>query len=159
MSEPRDHEPVFVRSKWGTNRYVYNPNNPVGLALIFGSLLFAAGGMYYLHASSNWSEGELRSAVHQAADDLEKKPVVYDEYLGFQSYIDEAIDRTGEGPSTGAVIDQATHSFEKVPADDDYTITGPGTDAAFCMHIHATPTNETYAALSVDVTDGSCQGT
>jgi hypothetical protein len=74
--------------------------------------------------------------VHQAADDLEKKPVVHDEYLGFQSYIDEAIDRTGEGPSTGAVIDQATHSFERDPAaGDDYTITGPGTDAAFCMHM------------------------
>ncbi|WP_406132814.1 hypothetical protein [Streptomyces zaomyceticus] len=27
-------EPVFKKSKWGTSRYVYNPNNPVGLALI-----------------------------------------------------------------------------------------------------------------------------
>ncbi|WP_420078759.1 hypothetical protein ACN6AT_05780 [Streptomyces sp. JL4002] len=29
-----DDEPVFRRSKWGTNRYHYNPHNPVGLALI-----------------------------------------------------------------------------------------------------------------------------
>ncbi|GGT62532.1 hypothetical protein GCM10010207_72530 [Streptomyces atratus] len=37
----RDDEPVFIRSKWGTSRYVYNPRNPVGLALILISLLFA----------------------------------------------------------------------------------------------------------------------
>ncbi|MEU9125496.1 hypothetical protein AB0C96_37670 [Streptomyces sp. NPDC048506] len=36
-----DDEPVFKRSTWGTNRYVYNPNNPVGLALIVISLIFA----------------------------------------------------------------------------------------------------------------------
>lgn len=28
-----DNEPVFRRSKWGTNHYEYNPRNPVGLAL------------------------------------------------------------------------------------------------------------------------------
>ncbi|MFF1506465.1 hypothetical protein [Streptomyces sp. NPDC058326] len=28
-------EPVFKKSKWGTSRYVYNANNPIGLALIF----------------------------------------------------------------------------------------------------------------------------
>ncbi|PWK71311.1 hypothetical protein BCL76_104417 [Streptomyces sp. CG 926] len=35
-----DDEPVFKRSKWGTNRYYYNPANPVGLALIVISLVF-----------------------------------------------------------------------------------------------------------------------
>lgn len=38
---PHDDEPVFKRSRWGTNRYYYNPQNPVGLALIVLSLLFA----------------------------------------------------------------------------------------------------------------------
>ncbi|MEU2828043.1 hypothetical protein ABZ667_05130 [Streptomyces lavendulae] len=38
----QDDEPVFKRSKWGTNRYYYNPHNPVGLALIIISLVFAA---------------------------------------------------------------------------------------------------------------------
>ncbi|MFD9081858.1 hypothetical protein ACFQ7B_06555 [Streptomyces erythrochromogenes] len=33
-------EPVLKRSKWGTNRYYYNPRNPVGLALIVVTLLF-----------------------------------------------------------------------------------------------------------------------
>ncbi|MGW4160294.1 hypothetical protein [Streptomyces sp. NPDC004788] len=37
----RDHEPVFKKSRWGTNRYTYNPDNPIGLALIIGSVLFA----------------------------------------------------------------------------------------------------------------------
>ncbi|MEV8588386.1 hypothetical protein AB0424_15765 [Streptomyces sp. NPDC051180] len=27
-------EPVFKKSRWGANRYAYNPANPVGLALI-----------------------------------------------------------------------------------------------------------------------------
>ncbi|MEX0171800.1 hypothetical protein [Streptomyces sp. LMG1-1-1.1] len=27
-------EPVFRKSRWGTSRYVYNADNPVGLALI-----------------------------------------------------------------------------------------------------------------------------
>ncbi|MFD9573381.1 hypothetical protein ACFWBI_26485 [Streptomyces sp. NPDC059982] len=38
----RDDEPVFKRSKWGANRYYYNPRNPVGLTLIIVSLLLAA---------------------------------------------------------------------------------------------------------------------
>ncbi|WP_338491798.1 hypothetical protein [Streptomyces sp. SJL17-4] len=36
-----DDEPVFKKSKWGTSRYVYNPNNPIGLALIVASSVFA----------------------------------------------------------------------------------------------------------------------
>lgn len=35
-----DDEPVFKKSRWGTNHYIYNPRNPVGLALIVISLLF-----------------------------------------------------------------------------------------------------------------------
>ncbi|MDJ0380152.1 hypothetical protein [Streptomyces sp. G-G2] len=37
-----DDEPVFKRSKWGTNQYYYNPGNPVGRALIVITLIFAA---------------------------------------------------------------------------------------------------------------------
>lgn len=35
-----DDEPVFIRSRWGTSRYVYNHRNPVGLALIVLTVLF-----------------------------------------------------------------------------------------------------------------------
>ncbi|WP_328299212.1 hypothetical protein OG389_16325 [Streptomyces sp. NBC_00435] len=45
-----DDEPVFKRSKWGTNRYSYNPRNPVGLVLIVITLLFA-GTMLILMAN------------------------------------------------------------------------------------------------------------
>ncbi|KNE82058.1 MULTISPECIES: hypothetical protein [Streptomyces] len=34
-------EPVFKKSRWGTNRYVYNADNPVGLTLIVVSVVFA----------------------------------------------------------------------------------------------------------------------
>ncbi|MCX2181184.1 hypothetical protein KV205_11670 [Streptomyces sp. SKN60] len=36
-----EDEPVFKKSRWGSNRYVYNPNNPIGLALIIASSVFA----------------------------------------------------------------------------------------------------------------------
>ncbi|MFI7178923.1 hypothetical protein [Streptomyces spororaveus] len=45
-----DREPVFKRSKWGTQRYYYNPRNPIGLTLIIVSLLFA-GTMMLLMAN------------------------------------------------------------------------------------------------------------
>ncbi|MCF6525103.1 hypothetical protein [Streptomyces sp. JJ36] len=37
-----DDEPVFKRSRWGTNHYVYNPHNPVGLALILITVVVGA---------------------------------------------------------------------------------------------------------------------
>lgn len=45
-----DREPVFRRSQWGTQRYYYNPRNPIGLTLIIVSLLFA-GTMMLLMAN------------------------------------------------------------------------------------------------------------
>lgn len=43
-----DDEPVFKRSKWGTNRYSYNPRNSVGLALIVITVLFVGTMMILL---------------------------------------------------------------------------------------------------------------
>lgn len=40
---------MFKKSQWGTSRYVYNPNNPVGLFLIFASLAFAAVMLVLMH--------------------------------------------------------------------------------------------------------------
>ncbi|MBN0044191.1 hypothetical protein JS756_08730 [Streptomyces actuosus] len=37
-----DDEPVFRRSRWGTNRYEYNPDNPVGCTLIVLTVVFVA---------------------------------------------------------------------------------------------------------------------
>ncbi|MER5613092.1 hypothetical protein [Streptomyces sp. NPDC002215] len=38
-----DDEPVFKKSRLGTNRYEYNPRNPIGLALIVISVLLVGG--------------------------------------------------------------------------------------------------------------------
>ncbi|WP_175488438.1 hypothetical protein [Streptomyces qinglanensis] len=42
----RDHEPVLIRSRWGTSRYVYNPRSPVGLALIVITVFVVLGGLF-----------------------------------------------------------------------------------------------------------------
>ncbi|WP_329584921.1 hypothetical protein OG298_00565 [Streptomyces sp. NBC_01005] len=63
-------EPVFIRSKLGTSRYVYNYRNPVGLALIILTPLVALGVLFGMQAESTWSEGELRDAVRKGVQDL-----------------------------------------------------------------------------------------
>ncbi|MEU4931077.1 hypothetical protein AB0G54_32010 [Streptomyces yokosukanensis] len=44
-----DNEPVFKRSKWGMNRYEYNPRNPVGFALIVVAIGFAVVMLFLMH--------------------------------------------------------------------------------------------------------------
>lgn len=44
-----DDEPVFKRSKWGTNRYEYNPRNPIGFALIILAIAFASVVLLLMH--------------------------------------------------------------------------------------------------------------
>ncbi|MFJ3927024.1 hypothetical protein [Streptomyces sp. NPDC090022] len=66
-------EPVFVRHG-RTRQYVYNSRNPVGRALLVIAPLVAIGVLYSLHSSWHWSEGELRRAVHRAAESLNAKP-------------------------------------------------------------------------------------
>ncbi|WEV26842.1 hypothetical protein OYE22_17790 [Streptomyces sp. 71268] len=44
------YEPVFKKSPWGTNRYVYNANNPIGLALIIISCVVFVVFMYLIQA-------------------------------------------------------------------------------------------------------------
>lgn len=43
-----EYEPVFKKSTWGANRYVYNPNNPVGIVLIILSVVFALVMMFLM---------------------------------------------------------------------------------------------------------------
>ncbi|GHI06825.1 hypothetical protein AQI88_29805 [Streptomyces cellostaticus] len=145
-----DHEPVFVR-KGG--RSFYNPNNPLGLALIFLSLAFAVGAIVYLKLDSQWSEDELREATHKAAARLEEEPVTVDESLGYDMYIDDAFEKTGVGPSYGPHVEQVDDSAKGTAT---YTVTGKGTDAAFCMHLVPVPYGD-KAMLNVEVTDGACK--
>jgi hypothetical protein len=163
MSTENEHEPVFVRSKWGTNRYVYNPHNPVGAALIVLSLLFAVGAMYSLRASSTWSEDELRDAVHGAARMLDGSPQrKYDwtRHSDYSSLIDDAVERTGVGPRFGARVSEVgddtqvdTHLYE-IGSDD--------TEGIYCMTIMEVPGPKTdtlsrEVRLDVSVEDHECE--
>lgn len=165
MSKDHDDEPIFVRSNWGTSRYVYNPNNPIGLGLIIGSLLFAAGGMYYLFASSSWSEGELRDAVHAAVRDLESGPHTISSWTGgYESLIRDALEESGEGPSTGGVVyvEDANDPYDK-DADrsvDLFEVTAKDVDATFCLSV-SPPEPESAlenitVSLSITVDEGRC---
>ncbi|ATW52255.1 hypothetical protein [Streptomyces peucetius] len=157
MSTDNEHEPVFVRSTWGTNRYVYNPNNPAGLALIVLSLLFAAGAMYSLQSSSEWSDGELRQAVRQAAGTLDAAPTYKSEWtdhVDYSQHIEDAIEKTGKGPSFGIQVSQT------VDGGNVYEITADGTDAAHCMTITEVPeplvNHYRTVHLAVSVEDRAC---
>jgi hypothetical protein len=154
MSEHHDAEPVFVRSKWGTNRYVYNANNPVGMALIIGSLLFAAGGMYSLHDSSSWSEGELHDAVHAAVDSLNAAPQQVGGWRGdYEELIADAIEASGEGPEHGIVsVSSENYGADAVgePDSESFEVRTDDVDAVYCLRV-SPPAPETFTAVTVSL--------
>ncbi|MFG3344298.1 hypothetical protein ACGF1Z_04435 [Streptomyces sp. NPDC048018] len=123
-------EPVFVRSKWGTGRYVYNHRNPVGLALIVLAPLIALGVMFGMQAESTWSESELRDAVRKGVADLEGKQ----HYTSLESdrgfLIAEAIQESGIGPRYGVY----THKDE----GGGYTVSTADTESEYCVRITLT---------------------
>ncbi|MEV6199047.1 hypothetical protein AB0M64_03630 [Streptomyces sp. NPDC051771] len=127
-------EPVFVRSGWGTGRYVYNHRNPVGLALIVLASLVALGVLFGARAESTWSEGELRDAVRRAVADLEGKGH-YTTLAGDRGFlIAEAIQESGIGPRYGV----ETHKEE----DGGYTVGTEDTDTEYCVRVALTPDPE-----------------
>ncbi|MEU4996720.1 hypothetical protein [Streptomyces sp. NPDC021622] len=152
MSSPNDaQEPVFVRSNWGTSRYVLNANSPVGLFLIVVLLLLAGGGVYYFYASTRWSEGELRDAVYAVTDELDG---AYDDSpeglesgygSGYAGRIERAIEATGEGPAhaIGLRVHEAS--------DDRYEVSTAHTKDVYCMHV-----SRTDYLVSAEVADGTC---
>ncbi|MEU9858737.1 hypothetical protein [Streptomyces sp. NPDC047974] len=123
-------EPVFVRSGWGSGRYVYNHRNPIGRALIVLAPLVALGVLYGVRAESTWSEGELRDAVQQGVADLDGKGH-YTSLAGDRGFlIAEAIRETGIGPRYG--VD--THKED----DGGYTVGTEDTDTEYCVHVTLT---------------------
>ncbi|MFD5328386.1 hypothetical protein [Streptomyces sp. NPDC127092] len=123
-------EPVFVRSRWGTSRYVYNHRNPVGLALIILTPLVALGLLFGMRAGSTWSEGELRDAVRQGVADLDGRR----HYTSLESnhgfLIAEAVRESGIGPGHG-VETREEH-------DGRYTVSTDDTETEYCVHITLT---------------------
>ncbi|MEV4682306.1 hypothetical protein [Streptomyces kurssanovii] len=156
MSEDHDAEPVFVRSKWGTNRYVYNANNPVGMALIIASLLFAAGAMYSLHDSSSWSEGELHDAVHAAVDSLNAAPQQVGGWSGdYEELIADAIEASGEGPEHGIVSVSPEYYDADVAGESDsesFEVTSDDVDDVYCLRVSPPqPEPDTFTAVTVSI--------
>ncbi|MEU1485594.1 hypothetical protein [Streptomyces sp. NPDC005752] len=154
MHRDHDDEPVFRRSEWGTTRYVYNPRNPIGLTLIIGSVLFAAGALYHLRASSSWSEGELHDAVHSAARTLEAEDQKFASWTGgYSSMIRDAIEDSGEGPSTGGVV-RVSEVDDTYDRDADTTVDRfeAGTedvDTVYCLSV--SPPEPEPAVTSVEL--------
>ncbi len=166
-----DADRIFIRSKWGTSRYVYNPRNPVGRALIVGSLLFVAGGMYLLYhpdlfeASHDWNGSELRDAVTTAAAELSRDTQLgpgsgggmYDDIL--RSGIAEAGHRSPDGLSVALASEQPRSAVLEGGAEQArYTVTADGTDTAFCLDVHALKRKLEmgYDSVSISVEEGVC---
>ncbi|MGW6397315.1 hypothetical protein [Streptomyces sp. NPDC055134] len=174
MSHDREHpddDRVFVRSTWGTNRYVYNPRNPVGRVLIVGSLLFAAGALYALYQPDlfrgGWESDDLGTAVTGATTKLsQEKQFGPGSAAGlFPDIVKQEIARHGHGPEDALTVTLASDTpestlYEGGPEDADYSVTARGTDTAFCLHVHAVqrPKATGYDAVDFTVDDGSCPG-
>ncbi|MFI0827550.1 hypothetical protein ACH4Q7_24195 [Streptomyces roseolus] len=127
-------EPIFVRSGWGTGRYVYNHRNPVGRALIVLAPLIALGGLFGMWADSTWGEGEIRDAVHKGVADLDGKRH-YTSLAGDRGFlIAEAIRESGIGPGHGV----ETRKEE----DGGYTVGTEDTDTEYCVRVTLTPDPE-----------------
>lgn len=163
----REEEPVFIRS-WGTGRWAYNSKNPVGRALIIGSLLIAAGLMYHFFDGSQWSEGELRRAVHGAARALEDEPQTLSLYSDYEALIREAVDATGEGPEHGLVeVERVTDwsgpgdaAAGDASGTDDFEISSDDVADAYCMRIAPHEPEAAMKSVTVDLTvtveEGPC---
>ncbi|MCM9083083.1 hypothetical protein OG818_15425 [Streptomyces virginiae] len=124
-------DPVFARSAWGTNRYVYNHRNPVGLALIVIAPIVAICAMIGLRNSSRWSEGELRTAVHQGAEDLNGSTQYVSPDMHLGTLIRDAVEDSGTGPGLGLDVSRAF-------VEDDghgYTISTEDTNTKYCIRV------------------------
>ncbi|MFC9731622.1 hypothetical protein [Streptomyces roseolus] len=145
-----DREPVFVRR----GRWVYNTRSPVARVLMFATAVGLVG--LYLYASDNgqWSESELRDAVHEAARDLEAQPRKV--YFGDESLLRDALTATEEGPGADLVIKPADEG-----ASDSFEIGAAFVSETYCMRLsppeppRAGGRTETVS-LTVRVTQGPC---
>ncbi|MGA5420603.1 hypothetical protein [Streptomyces lavendulocolor] len=163
MGEPHD-EPVFIRCR---GHYYYNRRNPIGRVLIVAALLASGWLLYDQYDGTYWSEGELRDAVHAAAEDMEAKPRS-ESSLAFWDYeglIRDALHATGEGQEFGAVV---TAAGEEGTADgagpDRFEISTPDTTTVYCISVSPPrperlpdpPSPDRDIDLAVEVEQGSC---
>lgn len=161
--EPHD-EPVFIRSR---GRFYYNRRNPIGRVLIVASVLVSGWLLYDQYDGTYWSEGELRKAVHAAAEELEAKPRSEDSlaFSGYEGLIRDAVHATGEGQEFGAVVTAAgEEGTGDGPGPDRFEISTPDTDTVYCMSVTPPRPERTMDPhspdreidLTVVVEQGSC---
>ncbi|WKV70528.1 hypothetical protein AW27_002750 [Streptomyces sp. PCS3-D2] len=149
-------EPVFVRHT-RTRRYVYNPRNAVGRAFIVIAPLVAIGMLSSLYAGWHWSEGELRTAVRQAADALNARPHYASGTTAQDDLVRSAVKETGTGPGHGLTV--------RGNGATGYTISTDDTTTEFCMHVTLTPVapDEPYPSafelhhVTATVDEGACR--
>ncbi|MEU9126155.1 hypothetical protein AB0C96_41205 [Streptomyces sp. NPDC048506] len=171
MTESRDDaDRIFVRSRWGTNRYVYNPHNPIGCALVVGSLLFAAGGMYLLKhdpgllsGTEDWDGGQLRSAASAATVELSNDAEFGPGTINYPDILRAAIAKHGHGSKDALTVTLASETPESAvfyggTEKADYSVTAHGTDTAFCLGVRATMRRQAthYDSVAISVGDGAC---
>ncbi|MFI7245068.1 hypothetical protein [Streptomyces qinglanensis] len=174
-----DSEKVFLRSKWGTGRYVYNPYNPVGRMLIVLSLVIGGVVLYgysrsgFLGPSASWEAEDLRLAVIDASEELSGASQfgpasgggMYPEIL--RSHIAE----NGPVPAQESLYEEAlVVELASDPPRDGmlkggaeiaaYNVTASGTDAAFCLNVHAERQRRHvhYDTVSIDMDEHACPG-
>ncbi|MEU4350146.1 hypothetical protein [Streptomyces sp. NPDC023838] len=151
----REPEPVFLRLN---GRFAYNPAHPVGLALILLTLAFVAVAILVVNDQTDWSEGELRDAAHQAAHDLDgstQRNIDPSQRFSGDDYartIEDAMKNTGAAQWFVDPIVLRGHGEDQ----GAYDITGSGTHAAFCMHLTVSPFGDGQAVIGARVTDGAC---
>ncbi|MET7622046.1 hypothetical protein [Streptomyces sp. NPDC005408] len=167
MSGGHRDESIFVRRR-RTPRYVYNPRNPIGRALIVISAVVAVGYMYYLFDSSSWSESEWRDAVHEAARELESEPQPLSGGSRYEYRIEDAVKATGEGPEyalvrVDAIQESDTAGRGGAGADrgsDAFEISTDDVETIYCMRVSPplpkASMSTTTVTLHVDVKEGPC---
>ncbi|MEV5311578.1 hypothetical protein [Streptomyces sp. NPDC052610] len=153
MSGHDNDEPVFLRER-GT-RFVYNPRNPIGLALIVLTVVGVIAYMYHLHDSSQWSEDEFRDAVREAEQRLEAEPQrILGFSIGYEDLIQEAVEEADDAPEIPLVsveeIDSTTFEAGTKDVDTSYCLTVSPPQPEPELMLDATVT------LTVDVREGPC---
>ncbi|MFI8323857.1 hypothetical protein [Streptomyces sp. NPDC085529] len=154
-----DHEPVFVHR----GRWVYNTRSHVARMLMLATAVGVIGFYVYVSDNGQWSETELRDAVHQAARDLEAQPQKVQ--FGYESLVRDAIQATDQGPGGDLVIepidDGAGSGAVSSPAADSFEIGAAYVPDTYCMRLSPPEPPRSWGKsdalrLTVQVSRGRC---
>ncbi|WP_282694097.1 hypothetical protein [Streptomyces sp. CC208A] len=155
-----DREPIFVQK----GRWVYNTRSPIARALMVATAVGLIGFYVYEADNSQWSEAELRDAVHEAARDLEAQPQKVGLVRPYGSLVRDAVLATGHGPRYPLLDVKRTGDGTDVvtsPTEDSFEISTADTSETYCMRLSPPEPPSTggewiTVRLTVQVSQGSC---